>query len=192
MHVRGMLVLLGLLLLTPVFAWTDPAPDELDVLQKGDGASNRTLVLNPKSRDSLYHWAAGASYTGFQLRYQFSCRWAVEGRAQFGSADSDYGKVSSKVFGIRGYRFFPFRDYLAWYTGGEVAYARAQSDTTSYETKGFAAGGFGGMEYRIAKRVSVGVDIGPYIISLRETQTQMTQTSLDFVVNTAINFYLFK
>ncbi len=142
----------------------------------------------PTPRERL---SIGVNYTGGQVRWRLSTRWAAEGRMQFGSADSNYGKVHSQIFGLRGYRFFPFRERMTWYAGGEAAYVKADTDSSSYNTSGFAFGTFGGLEYRVLPRVSVGVDIGPYVISLKEKQTGLTSTGLDFVINTALNFYLF-
>jgi hypothetical protein len=137
--------------------------------------------------------SVGVNYTGGQLRWRLSPRWAAEGRMQFGSADSDYGQVHSQVFGMRLYRFAPLYmwERASWYLAGEADYAKADTNNSSYSTKGFAAGAVGGVELRIAKRLSVDADIGPYVISLKETQTNLTSTGMDFVVNTALNFYLF-
>ena len=117
----------------------------------------------------------------------------MEGRFQFGSADSDAGNVHAQVYGLRGYRFLSLGggDRISWYLGSEAAYAKANSSNTSYSTKGYAFGGFGGLEYRLLSRLSVGADIGPYVISLKESQTGLTSTGLDFVMNTALIFYLF-
>ncbi len=143
----------------------------------------------PAPRERL---SIGLNYTGGQVRWRLSPRWAAEGRLQFGSADSNYGKVHSNVFGLRAYRFIPCteREKVSWYLGGEAAYTTAESDSTSYRTTGFAMGGFGGLEYRILSKLSAGVDIGPYVISLKEKQTGLTSTGLDFVINTALNFYV--
>jgi hypothetical protein len=163
-------------------------------------AEDQAILQNPDaSRQSYeagsvpprYRLAAGISYTGFQVRYHLTGRWAAEGRFQFGKADSNYGDVKSNVEGIRLYRFLPYRPKLSWYLGGEAAHASAEAQESSYKTDGFALGVFGGMEYRVLKRVSVGVDIGPYAIALKEQQTGQSQSSLDFVVNTALNFYIF-
>ncbi len=135
--------------------------------------------------------AVGLNYTGGQVRYYLSPRWAAEGRMQFGKADSNYGQVHSQVFGLRGYRFFPFRDHITWYAGGEAAYAKTDTDSSNYKTTGFAIGAFGGLEYRVLPRLGVSADIGPYVISLKEKQTGLSNTGLDFVMNTALNFYIF-
>ena len=71
--------------------------DELQVLQNADSGSKKTLVLNPKSLDSIYHFAVGVSYTGAQMRYQFTPKWATEYRYQTGKASSDYGDVKSNA-----------------------------------------------------------------------------------------------
>jgi len=142
----------------------------------------------PQSRLSL-----GINYTGGQVRWRLSRRWAMEGRIQVGSADSDYGKVHADVFGLRGYRFFrrPTWERMVGYVGGEGAYAKANAEGSSYSVHGFAVGAFGGMDYWFARRCFVGADIGPYVISLRESQTGLTSTDLDFVVNTSLNVVLF-
>jgi hypothetical protein len=171
----------------------DSAPlDQLLANQNGNAAPGKTLVLNPVSLENRYRLALGISYTGGQIRYQFNPRWATETRYQFGSAGSNEGgTIHSNVFGLRLYRFMPIRPRLAWYLGGEGARAQTSSRTTDYRTTGFALGAFSGVEYRILPRVAVSADIGPYMISLKEQLSGVSQTGLDFVVNTAVNVYLF-
>jgi len=139
------------------------------------------------------HFAVGINYTGGQFRYRFAQKWAAESRIQFGSADSDIGTIHAFVFGLRMYRFFPFgkSDRIAWYVAGEGDYATASSHEYSYHVSGFAFGSVGGLEYRITRRISLAADIGPYVISLKEQETGLSSTGLDFVVNTALIFYLF-
>jgi hypothetical protein len=137
------------------------------------------------------HMAIGVSYTGGQVRWNFSPRWAVEGHYQFGSADSNWGSIHSNVFGGRGYRFFYLRERLAWYVGGEGDYVTASSHSYSYQTTGYAAGTFAGLEFRVLPRLALGADIGPYVISLKEKLSGLSETGIDFVVNTAVNVYLF-
>src|SRR5258708_6048079 len=159
-----------------------------------DGYRDIPRVPEPSGPDlPAQRLSIGVNYTGGQLRYRMSSRWAAEGRIQFGSADSNYGQVHSQVFGVRLYRFAPLHvwERASWYVAGEADYAQASSNSYNYATKGFAAGAVGGLEFRIAKRVSVDADIGPYVISLKETQTNLTNTGMDFIVNTALNFYLF-
>jgi hypothetical protein len=139
------------------------------------------------------HFAVGVNYTGGQFRYRFAQKWAAESRMQIGSADSDIGTIRAFVFGLRAYRFFPFgkSDRIAWYLAGEGDYARASSHEYNYQVSGLAFGSVGGLEYRLTRRISLAADIGPYVISLKEQQTGISSTGLDFVVNTALIFYLF-
>jgi hypothetical protein len=175
---------------------THPETEELTVLDRAD--SSHTSFPSNSSMIPHYKWAVGASYTGGQVRYQFSPRWALEMRYQFGSADSDYGTVRANVWGLRGYHFYPvgLRERFSWYWGGEGAYAKTNSLGTSggesnLRVSGFAVGAFGGIEYRVLPRIAVSTDIGPYLISLKESDSGISSTGLDFVVNTAINFYIF-
>src|SRR5437899_2234507 len=101
----------------------DTNQDDLQSLVNGRNSDPpKSLVLNPKTIESRYRFAAGVSYTGLQLRYQFTPRWAAEARAQFGTAKSNYGDVKATVLGLRGYRFIPYRKNLSWYLGGEAAH----------------------------------------------------------------------
>ena len=59
------------------------------------------------------------------------------------------------------------------------------------QTSGYALGGFGGLEFRLLKRIALDFDVGPYMIGLKEKVTNVSDSSLDFVANTAINVYLF-
>lgn len=188
------------ILVWAVIPWTGsaagPETDDSDTLilqSPSPGASANSIRQPTYAQQPHYHWAFGVSYTGAQVRYALSSRWAAEGRLQFGSADSHYGAVHSDVFGLRGYRFFSLRHsgHFVGYWGGEGDYAKAESRSSSYATKGMTAGAFGGLEYRVSPRVFIGVDIGPYVISLKETQTQTSSTGLDFVVNTGVNVFLF-
>lgn len=155
-----------------------------EMRSRSEGAPTRTL--RPRR-----HLAIGLDYTGAHLRWMFSTHWAGEFRYQRGKADSNYGDVTADVVGIRLYRFFRTRGRMPLYVGGEVAHASAKSENSHFRTEGMAAGGFGGIEYLLAKRVSISMDVGPYVVSLNEKETNMSQTSLDFVINTAIHWYLF-
>jgi hypothetical protein len=139
------------------------------------------------------HFAVGANYTGGQFRYRFAGRWAVESRIQFGSADSNIGTIHAFVYGLRTYRFFPFgkSDRIVWYLAGEGDYANASSHEYNYDVSGYAFGSVAGVEYRLARRISLAADIGPYVIALKEKESGVSSTGLDFVVNTALIFYLF-
>jgi hypothetical protein len=178
-------------------AWADPRDPQVlrphsenwDLLQDEPETSEKKLRDFPMPRD--YRLALGVSYTGAQLRYDLSSRWAAEVRYQRGKASSDQGDVSANVFGLRGYRSFHRRERFSFYWGGEGAYADASPARSNYHVTGLALGAFGGVEYRVMKRVTVNADLGPYVISLKEKQTNVSSTNLDFVLNTALNVYLF-
>lgn len=133
----------------------------------------------------------GINYTGGQIRWNLSSRWAAEGRYQEGTSSSNYGDVTARVFGLRGYRFLHPENRVAFYWGAEGAYATAKPVSSSYKVTGLAIGGFGGLEYRVARRISIDADLGPYVISLTEKQTHTSTTNLDFVFNTALLVRLF-
>ncbi len=139
----------------------------------------------------LYRWGVGVNYTGAQIRYNLSSHWAAEGRYQQGKASSNYGDVTSRVFGLRGYRTPHPEKHLPFYYGGELAYARAEPETSVYKTVGFATGAFGGFEYHLTRRMSLTLDLGPYIIALTETHTHTQATNLDFILNTTFLLRLF-
>ena len=167
-------------------------------LRAPQASATDLLIPEPEAQNSAvtaqarpHRWGLGINYTGAQLRYSRNRRWMWEGRYQQGKASSDYGRVTAQVFGFRGYRNFWGRRGWPLYAGSELAYVTAKTNSSAYATKGFAAGAFGGVEYYVGKRLSVNADIGPYVITLREKQTDLTQTTLDFVLNTALVVHLF-
>ena len=159
----------------------------------------------PPSRRRL---AIGVNDLGGQLRIHFTPEWAAEARFMTGSASSNEGGVHSMVFGLRLYRFSQEHRRCRLYLGLEGDRAqtsiRGQGSapnssptggiTTAQNfgnTSGFAAGGFGGVELRLSRRVAVDFDMGPYLISLKEQVSGVSGSNWDFVVNTAVNLYLF-
>src|SRR5262249_19088864 len=83
-----------------------------------------SLVLQDETapRERL---AIGLNYTGAQLRWGLSSRWALEGRYQESTAQSNYGDVTARVFGMRSYRFLHPENRFPFYWGAEAAYATA-------------------------------------------------------------------
>ncbi len=149
------------------------------------------MTLPPESVASRERLSLGVNYTGAQLRWNISSRWAAEGRYQQGKASSNYGDVTARVFGLRGYRFIRSESRFPLYWGSEIAYTTAKPETSNYKTNGLALGAFGGMQYHVTRRISLDVDLGPYVISLTETQTRTSSTNLDFVLNTALLVRIF-
>lgn len=125
------------------------------------------------------------------MRWTFSRKWACEARAQFGQAESRYGDVKAEVIGFRGYRFFTRSHHFMFYTGPEIAMAKADAQNSSYKTSGIAMGAFGGLHFPFASRFSLDTDLGPYVISLKEKQTGISSTNIDFVINSALVVRIF-
>jgi len=166
--------------------------------------SSPTLVA-PETPALPRRLSFGINDLGTQLRWHLTPRWATEMRFLTGSADSDVGTVRANVFGLRGYRFFSERHRFRFYAGLEAAYVHTSirsfnngnnpNSITNIagfgETSGYAAGGFGGVEFRLGRRIAIDADLGPYMIGLQEKVTRASDASLDFVLNSAINVYLF-
>ena len=164
-------------------------------------------VREARSPDRL---AIGITDLGPQVRLYVTPAWAGEARFMMGSASSNAGSIQSMVFGLRAYRFFKEHRRCRLYAGLEGAYAQT-SIHGSYEaaggnggnnstitrasgfgdTTGYAAGAFAGVELRVFRRVAVDLDMGPYLISLKEKSTGYSGSTTDFVVNTALMFSLF-
>ena len=151
--------------------------------------------------------AFGVNNLGGQLRFHVTPEWAAEARFVTGSASSNEGSIQSLVFGLRGYRFTKEHHRCRLYLGLEADRAQTSihgspnfnSNSPTQQTRpqgfgdtsGFAAGGFGGLELRVTRRVAVDLDMGPYLIGLKEKITGASASSWDFVVNTSLEVYLF-
>jgi hypothetical protein len=89
------------------------------------------------------------------------------------------------------YRFTRGEGGLRIFFGGDLAAVSGKAASSLYSASGFAAGAFGGVELRLTRRIAVGVDAGPYLITLKEKKTKLSSSGLDFVLNTCAVFYLF-
>jgi hypothetical protein len=176
----------GLYAAAPSLVCADNEEDRM-ILQDPAGQAEVTVP----SGAPAHRLALGFSFIGGQVRWSFTKKWAAEFQFQTGKASSHYGDVRANVFGLRAYRFLKNWRRMAFYAGPEVAYAEATAEEASYKTTGMVIGAFGGFDYYVAKRFSLGIDIGPYLISLKEKQTGLSQTNLDFVVNATLNWHLF-
>ena len=171
-------------------------PDDVRLLQRPGQAPEQTepvpsTAASPSPAQDWRHWALGVNYLGGQMRWRPSARWAFEAAYQQDKASSDYGDVTARVFSLRSYRFFRPRHRWSLYAGPELAYTTAKPQTSDYSTTGVVAGAFMGSELNITRRFALDVDIGPYVISLKERETGLSQTNLDFVIQTALLFNLF-
>jgi hypothetical protein len=165
------------------------------------GASSQTVATNSQATDvpaEPMRLAVGVNDLGGQLRFHFTPRWAVEGRFLTGSASSGDGNIKATVLGLRGYRFYQEHHRCRFYLGLEADHAatklsssKANNASGFGNTQGVDAGGFAGLEYRLPKRVSIDLDMGPYLINLSDKNSNVSDSAWDFVVNIAVNFYIF-
>ena len=132
----------------------------------------RASSLAAESNPSRF--ALGLNYLGGQIRYNLDSRWSGGLRYLTGSEDAATGKITSQIFGLRGYRFFRADSRYRFFLGAEAALVNSDQKNTSYKVSGSALGGFGGLEYRFGKRFSLGLDIGPYLFSLKEEKTDVS------------------
>ena len=132
----------------------------------------------------------GLAYTGGLLRYGFKKHWSLEGHYLIGKASSNDGDVSSSAVGLRVYRHFRLEEKLQCYAGADASYLSATSNNFK-SSAGFGGGGFGGLEYYILPRLSVGLDLGPYFITMNKNNGVDSESGVDFVLNTFLNFYIF-
>jgi hypothetical protein len=121
----------------------------------------------------------GVNYLGVGLKYFLSKKVGLEWKTQF-----DAGII---LTGVRGY--FYVRDLwkFLFFAGIETDYVLFKTDKITGD--GFVYGIFIGSEYFLLKRVSIQLDIGPYGISLRDRNTGIMLSSMDYVVNFGINWY---
>jgi hypothetical protein len=134
--------------------------------------------------------AVGATVVGAQVHWGFAKRWAVELRALKDETTSETsGEVTAYAYGVRGYRYFRRPSRLRFFMGVEAAATRSYSSLYEYETTGYAFGGFGGAEIYLLRRLSVGVDAGPYFLSSEVRRSNTSEGETAIVVNSFMNFY---
>ena len=149
----------------------------------------RTRVQAADVSSDEFRWAIGINYLGGQIDCRFNPNWIGELRYVTGSTKTDDGTIKASVLGLRGYRLYRKDKNIRPYLGAETGYV--SSNSFGYKTSGFDLGGFGGIEYGLGRRVFLGLDIGPYLFSLKEKNTHVSDSGLEFVANAAIIVYLF-
>lgn len=101
-------------------------------------------------------FALGINYIGGQARYNLNSLWAGELRYLTGSEDASTGKITSQVFGLRGYRFFRESTYHRFFLGSEAALVNSNQKNTSYKVSGPAVGAFGGVGIPLWQEIFLG------------------------------------
>lgn len=143
----------------------------------------------PDEKEYRRSLAAGLAYTGILFRKGFKRDYSAEAHYVFGQAGSSNDDLFAHVLGLRGYRHFRTDRRLQPFAGLEGAYILAE--TRIQTTSGYLSGGFVGIEYYITTRFSLGIDLGPYYIWIKEKDFGTTAGGVDFVLNSFLNFYIF-
>jgi opacity protein-like surface antigen len=135
--------------------------------------------------------ALGVNYLGGQLDYDFGRGHRLELRYLTGKTDSDEGRITSSTLGLRGYQRFKINGPYHPYVGAEVAYVNSKVGGGVYSVHGFAPGVFVGIDRKLWRRISAGLDIGPYLFALNERSTDTRTTSVDIIANVFILVHIF-
>lgn len=139
-----------------------------------------------------YKLAIGTTYIGGQVHWGFAKKWALEMRSLKSEDEGQEGTVMAEVFGARGYYYFRAPSRVRFFVGLEAASTKCTSSQYNFQTKGVAFGGFTGTELYLLRRLSVGVDVGPYFLSSKVERSQYNSSNdgeMTFVINTFMNFY---
>jgi hypothetical protein len=78
---------------------------------------------------------------------------------------------------------------------GVVPYIGVEGDYGVFKGKyskghGYAGGGFAGLEYFLGKSLSAQMDAGASYLALKDADTALVQSGLEFVLNFGVNLYL--
>lgn len=142
--------------------------------------------------DSVPHkLAIGTTYIGGQVHWGFAKKWAVEVRSLKSEDKGQEGTVKAEAVGARGYYYFRPPSRVRFFMGLEGASTKSFSSQYNFQTSGTAFGAFMGTELYLMRRLSVGVDVGPYILSSKVKDARINNGDGDmyFVINSFMNFY---
>ena len=78
---------------------------------------------------------------------------------------------------------------MRFFLGLEGASTRSTTYDSTYETSGWAAGSFGGTEIYLMKRLSIGLDAGPYYLASEVHGSDVKNGEVTIVINSFMNFY---
>ena len=151
--------------------------------------SSMTSAQAPEPKGYKRSFGTGFAFTGILFRKGFKNNISAEAHYLFGEAGSSDDDISAHLFGMRGYRHFRTDKRAQPFVGVEADYVLAK--TRILRSSGYATGGFAGVEYYLSPRFSLGFDIGPYYLWVKEKETGVSGGGIDFVLNTFVNFYIF-
>ncbi len=142
-----------------------------------------------ESVEPYHELSLGATYIGAHIHLGFGSRWAAEARTVSGHADSTSGRITANSYGLRAYRYFRAPSRIRFFLGAEGALTTSSARQNNYKTNGTAFGAFAGTEIYATRRLSIGLDAGPYFLVTKVRNTSTSETGVEFVVNSSLNFY---
>jgi len=163
-------------------------------MKTGGHIRNKTLLMamccilyilpgEARADDNADYWerfTIGANYPGLNLRINFKNNISVEVKAQ--SMDSIFA-AGPRIYSFLGDNTEP----LKFFWGGELDYLSFKGEVSN--GLGYALEGFCGIEYFLSERISFQTDIGPAFLAITDNNTKLNSSSLQFVINSGINFH---
>ena len=161
-------------------------------------ASAKSLAWFSDQPEIKRKFAIGIDYMGGEIDYGFKKVWSAEFIFLIDKTSTDLGTLTTFAPGLRVNRHFKTEQRLQYYAGFHGAYINSSlkssgysSSTHEYSTTGEAFGIYGGIQLYLLRRLSITLDMGPYYLLLKERTSQMTGNGLDFVINSAVKFFIF-
>ena len=144
------------------------------------------MTVTPTPAPSLLrsgNLGIGLCYTGPLARYFVTDRFAIELRDYI---TDDATIISPRLVGLFD---LPKTDlYEFCYYGVEAGRVNFRGRVS--RGGGTTAGCFVGIEKEIFKDIMLNVDVGPYWISIKDNQTGIRETGVDFVINSSVCWML--
>lgn len=125
------------------------------------------------------HWGVALNYPGAGIKYLFNDQLSLEVRGQFAE--------DIVVGGLRGNYYFNPGNKTVLFMGVESDYVSFKG--TESKGNGFAEELYLGMEFFLARYFSLQVDFGPAFIVLKDKDSALSVSGIEYVVNFGINWY---
>lgn len=141
------------------------------------------FLLLPSSvvagEDSLPRWGVGLNYPGAGIKYLFNDKLSLELRGQV-AADVVIG-------GLRGNYYFNPDSNAVLFMGAESDYVSFKGEES--KGYGFAEELYLGIEFFLLSRFSLQVDFGPAFIILKDQESALNVSGIEYVLNFGLNWY---
>jgi hypothetical protein len=131
------------------------------------------------SEELMPHWGVSLNYPGAGIRYLFNDQLSLELRGQF--ADDIV------VSGLRGNYYFNPGSKTVLFMGVESDYVSFKG--TESKGNGFAEELYLGMEFFLLRDFSLQADFGPAFIVLKDKDSALSVSGIEYVVNFGVNWY---